>query len=169
MRKSESNYNLLLSNLLKYLQSLSGGSSKMIPHSQTSFSHHFIAYCVSTSVCSVFISIKWAGHLHLFIYFFYQHPPPPSVEAPVSIRGGWEPKLIVILQTEALLVQCSSPPWELKRPLIFILFWLLASTGTQTALFSNQTQSCVVLLLTGRFLSEFWESSYALKSRITCV
>lgn len=41
------------------------------------------------------------------------------MEAPVSIRGGWEPKLIVILQTEALLVNCSSPPWELKWTLIF--------------------------------------------------
>lgn len=49
-------------------------------------------------------------------FFFYQNPPPPSVEAPVSIRGGWEPELIVILQTEALLANCSSLPWELKWP-----------------------------------------------------
>lgn len=57
IRKYESNYELLLSNLLKYLQPLSGWSNKMIPHSQTSFSHHVIAHRISTSVCGVFISI----------------------------------------------------------------------------------------------------------------
>lgn len=42
--------------------------------------------------------------------FFHQTPSPLPVEAPVSIRRNRVAKLIVILQTEALLANGSSPP-----------------------------------------------------------
>lgn len=42
--------------------------------------------------------------------FFHQTPSPLPVEAPVSIRRNRVAKLIVILQTEALLANWSSPP-----------------------------------------------------------
>lgn len=88
---------------------------------QTKWSHIRRHHCLITSlltvspqvcvVCSYPYNMQVTSPI-----FFYQNPPPPSVEASVSIRGGWEPRLIVIQQTEALLVNCSSPPWELKWP-----------------------------------------------------